>query len=178
MTILTFAEAVRVTATDLDELRPRWYDGLDLYRLNMRTTCDCVFGQLFRSHERGLTALARHRRPDTPDETVGYRWHVAHVRASQFDCPAALWRREVLARRDADARADVRARVLAVAPTRTAWLADVAALRAESLVADPHEPHRVAGRTRGGYELVPAPAPDERGDRTVFAHLVTVGLAS
>lgn len=150
MTILTFADAVRVTATDLDELRPGWHDGLDLHRLNMYTTCDCVLGQLFGSHERGLTALAHHRRPDTPGETVGYRWHIVHARASQFDCPAALWRREVLARRDADARANVRARVRAVAPSRDAWHADVAELRVVPLVEAEDAPSRAVEHPYAG----------------------------
>lgn len=163
---LTYAEVVRVTAAALDDLRPRWYDAVDLATLNMRTMDRCVGGQVFGYHGDAFTALCA----VLPHEQVRV--------ALSYYCPAALWRREVLARRDADARADVRARVLAVAPTRAAWLADVAALRDVPLVVDPHEPWRVADRTRGEYELVPALAPGVADDRVVLAYPATTGATS
>lgn len=101
-----YADAVRVTATDLDAVVPGWYDRVDLDLLAMATTRRCVFGQVFGHHATGLDRLLAYRGP-TPD---GARWYRDHLVASAGACPAELWRREVLARRNAD-RAELRATV-------------------------------------------------------------------
>jgi hypothetical protein len=59
-------EAVRVTsgAARLTERRPGWFWEIDLNRLDLKSTTDCVLGQLWDSYDEGVDALSF----DWPDD--------------------------------------------------------------------------------------------------------------
>lgn len=87
-----FGAAVRATAARLDELRPGWWDVVDLVRLDMRSCRDCVGGQVYGYYVDALDALGT---------------DVVTVTALAGACPRGLWVTEVLARRAAPVAAEV-----------------------------------------------------------------------
>lgn len=153
-----YADAVRVTARDLDAVEPSWYrpDRVDLDRLNMASLCDCLLGQVFGYYSVGLNRLASHRTDVDQEGMFCDRFVHEHVVATGGGVPAELWRREVLARRDADSRVAVERRTFAARVTpevRRRW---VEQLRAQPHVVAP------APTGPGRSALTQLVAPDDR----------------
>lgn len=122
-----YADAVRVTAHDLDAVEPSWYrpDRVDLDRLDMASLRTCLLGQVFGYYSVGLDRLATHRTDVTREGMIYDRFVHAHAVATGGHVPAELWHREVLARRGADSRAAVQLRTFAavVVPDDREYLA-------------------------------------------------------
>lgn len=99
----TADERVARGAALLDARHPGWHEEVDLDRLYMRSTCDCVLGQLYSpsaaegtAYDNGLRALGE---PDAPahgfDSVFGERHRLGYPQLE------AAWRRAILARREA-----------------------------------------------------------------------------
>lgn len=149
-----YADAVRVTARDLDAVEPGWYrpDRVDLDQLYMASLRDCLLGQVFGYYSVGLERLAAHRTDVAQEGMPCGRFVYEHAAATGGTVPVELWRREVLARRERDAGTAPRV----TAAVRADWVRRLEALR--------DQPH------------VPEPGPVGLG-RSAFSALVTLNDA-
>jgi len=98
MTAPTIAERVAAGAALLDEREPGWAERLDLDRLDIMSSCDCVVGQRHGGYGAGLTALGLVEESSARDVELGFHWG---ARFEDIDPLNAAWRALITERRAA-----------------------------------------------------------------------------
>ena len=91
----------------LDEIEPDWYEKIDLERLDLGDSCNCVLGQLYQvEHPRIRDKVASYERKgkelgiDPWSAQAGRLGFIEYGRARYSNMTAA-WRRAILRRRSA-----------------------------------------------------------------------------
>ena len=99
----TITERVAAGAALLDEHKPGWWQHTDLGRLNIGSSCDCMFGQTFGGYLKGLTLFHEEWHVGAPDSDYGFFWYgrADDDRENEIEALNAEWRRVIEQRRAA-----------------------------------------------------------------------------
>lgn len=85
----------------LDERLPGWVDRIDLDRLNLASSCNCILGQKFGDYLDGIDALFNCQNTDAINHGFdAFEDEGADAEAAEYEALTAEWRRVILARRE------------------------------------------------------------------------------